>query len=344
MANALAAERRCPWDGAMAAILILGGTAWLGREVAVQGIAAGHAVTCLARGTAETASGAELVKADRGEPDAYAGVAGRTWDVVVEVSRQPGQVREAMAALAPSLGAAGHWVFVSTGSVYSDGAEHHSGTEEDPIKEPLTENVADPEHYGEGKVACERAVVDALGADRATVARVGLIAGPGDGSDRFGYWPAAFGRAVDDGAPVLVPDIHDQSVQVIDVRDLAGWLLRAGVDRCAGTFDVVGIASTVGELLGAAKTAARFTGEVVAGDPEWLIGQQVGYWAGPRSLPLWLRAGHELSVPRTAAKAVAAGLNRRPYAELATDVMADECDRGVDRGRRAGLTGPRSSR
>lgn len=131
-------------------------------------------------------------------------------------------------------------------------------------------------------MACERAVVDALGADRATIARVGLIAGPGDGSDRFGYWPAAFGRAVDDGAPVLVSDVPDQSVQVIDVRDLAGWLLRAGVDRCAGTFDVVGIASTVGQLLGAAKTAARFTGEVVAVDPEWLIGQQVGYWAGPR--------------------------------------------------------------
>lgn len=322
----------------MATILILGGTAWLGREVARQAVTAGHAVTCLARGTADAASGVELVKADRGDPNAYADVVDRTWDVVVDVSRQPGQVREAVAALAPSLGAASPWVFISTGSVYVDGAEHHAGNESDPTKVPLIEDVADAEHYGEGKVACERAVVDALGADRVTIARVGLIAGPGDGSDRFGYWPAAFGRAVDDGGPVLVPDVADQSVQLIDVRDLTGWLVQAGVDRCAGTFDVVGAASTVGELLAAARTAAGFTGEVVAVDPEWLVGQQVAYWAGPRSLPLWLPAGHELSVRRPAARAVAAGLDRRPYAELATDVLVDERDRGLDRERRAGLT------
>ncbi|MDQ6657227.1 MAG: NAD-dependent epimerase/dehydratase family protein [Actinomycetota bacterium] len=322
----------------MATILILGGTAWLGRELARQAAEAGHAVTCLARGTAAATPGVELVKADREKPGAYAGVVGRSWDVVVDVSRQPGQVREAVAALASYMGSAGQWVFVSTGSVYSGGAEHHFGNEGDPTKEPLTEDVADPEHYGEGKVACEWAVLDVLGADRVTIARVGLIAGPGDGSDRFGYWPAAFGRAVADGGPVMVPDVTDQSVQLIDVRDLAGWLLHAGVNHCAGTFDVVGAASTVGELLDAAKEAAGFTGETVAVEPDWLIDQQVAYWAGPRSLPLWLPAGHELLVRRTAAKAVAAGLDRRAYAELAADVLADERDRGVDRERQAGLT------
>ncbi|HEY1157508.1 MAG TPA: epimerase, partial [Arthrobacter sp.] len=47
-------------------ILILGGTAFLSHEIAGQAVAAGHVVTCLARGTtAPPPSGAAWVRADR---------------------------------------------------------------------------------------------------------------------------------------------------------------------------------------------------------------------------------------------------------------------------------------
>jgi nucleoside-diphosphate-sugar epimerase len=299
-------------------LLVLGGTAWLGREVAAQARDADHDVVCVARGTSgQPAPGVRLVVADRDADGALAGLAGESWDAVVDVSRQPGQVRRAVRELA----AAGHFVFVSTGNVYAD--HRTSGLDESADRlEPLAGDRMDSmEEYGEAKVACEDAVLDAFGG-RATIARSGLIGGPGDTSDRTGYWPFRFARPSSDAATVLAPDVQGQGTAVIDVRDLAGWLLRCAAEGVGGVFNATGSVVPLGEHLQACREVTGHRGDIAWTSPDWLREHDVQEWAGPRSLPLWLPDDELGLTSHSNAAAVSAGLLLRPLESTLADTLA----------------------
>ncbi len=195
-------------------LLVLGGTAWLGREVAAAAVSRGHEVTCLARGSSgEVLAEVRFVRADRDRADAYDLVAGERWEAVVDVARQPGHLRRAVAALEP---AARRFLFVSSGNVYASQRELDED-EDAPLLPPLQSDVMESmERYGEAKVACEQAVTGAFGAARALIARVGLIGGPGDESGRSGYWPWRFARPSNRQEAVIVPDAPDVPTAVID--------------------------------------------------------------------------------------------------------------------------------
>ncbi|MGZ5366182.1 hypothetical protein [Aeromicrobium sp.] len=66
----------------------------------------------------------------------------------------------------------------------------------------------------------------------------GLLSGPGDRSDRFGYWVSLFELA--GKGPVLVPDAPDQPTQTLDARDLAIWLVVSAAARTTGVVNAVG--------------------------------------------------------------------------------------------------------
>jgi nucleoside-diphosphate-sugar epimerase len=317
--------------------LVLGGTAWLGGHIASAALERGHQVTCLARGFSGTVpKGVKLLRADRSRPNAYAALGHQQWNVVVDVARQPGQVGSAVRALADR---AGMYVFVSSGNVYAD---HRTigGNEEAPLLPPLTSDVMESmDTYGQAKVACEQQVQQGFEPDRALIARVGLIGGPGDFFDRTGYWPLRFARPSTPRGAVLVPDAPELATQVIDVRDLAGWLIDAGSRHLAGVYNATGDTTSLLDHLETARRVAGHTGRVMWADQQWLLNQGVQPWMGERSLPLWLVDPDWLGFnARDSSKARRAGLTTRPLEQTLDDTLSWELTRPTDRARRAGLT------
>jgi nucleoside-diphosphate-sugar epimerase len=213
-------------------------------------------------------------------------------------------------------------VFVSTVSVYASQAER--GADE---RAAVVEPSDDPAEYGAAKVACERAVLDAFGPERASIARAGLVGGPGDHTGRSGYWPWRFARAAASGRAVVVPARTDRPTSVIDVRDLAVWLVGAAEGGRAGVHDVTGEVVTLGQHLDAARTAAAAAADVpvVPLPDDVLLARGVAPWAGTRSLPLWIPDDdHQGMNDRPAHRARSAGLMRRPLAETLSDALARE--------------------
>ncbi len=303
-------------------MLVLGGTVYLSYTVAEQALAAGHEVTAACRGVSgEPPAGVRHVKLDRDDPAGWAELAAEGWDAVVDIARKPSRVRRSVEVFAPHVR---HWTFVSTGSVYSDGRTPGQRVDTSPLEEPLAPDADEDaiENYGPGKVSCEQAVLAALG-DRAFICRAGLIVGPreADETDRFGYWPLRMAR----GGEVLAPGTPQDAVQVIDVRDLADWIVRAGEQGTVGTYDGVGPVLGMGEFLDQIAVGVGVTPQLTWVDQDFLTAHKVEPWAGDRSLPLWLPlpdyAGFQ---SRDNSPSVAAGLVTRPLADTARDTLAWE--------------------
>jgi 2'-hydroxyisoflavone reductase len=303
-------------------LLVLGGTAFLGRHVVEAALRLGDDVTTFTRGQTnpELHPEAEALTGDRdGGLDA---LRGRSWDGVIDTS---GYVPRIVRASAELLRDSGRYVFVSSVSAYaSHAAPFAEGAPLAELDDPATEDVGAA--YGALKAACEGVVEEAFG-ERGTSVRAGLIVGPYDPTDRFTYWPVR----ISEGGEVLVPGVPARPVQFVDARDLAVWMVELAARGPGGAFNATGPAArlTMGELVeriaAATGSGCRFTWV----DEETILAAGVESWT---ELPLWA-AGHEYEglMQADVGKALAAGLTFRPLEDTALDTLAWAREAGPQR-------------
>lgn len=273
------------------------------------------------------------MRSDRAAEYGLAPVSGRRWDVVMDLSRQPGFVRRAVRDLAP---VASHMVFVSSASVYSRTSAARP-TEAALTHLPLSDDVmASMADYAPATVACEGHVLRGFGAERCSIIRTGLLGGPGDTTGRSGYWPWRFAHPSSPSGKVLAPRSPDLLCQILDARDLAAWVVRLAEVRVAGTFSAAGDPVPFAHVLHWSRALSHRVTEVVEADAAWLANRQVSPWTGPRSLPLWLPRGSSTVLDTDAA--TRAGLRRRPLTATLGDTLSFEEGRGAWIDRAAGLT------
>lgn len=293
-------------------LLVLGGTRFVGRALVEAALQTGHQVTLFNRGRTNPSlfPDVEQLRGDRTSD--LSALAGRRWDAVVDVAAyQPADVRRSVEAL---RGAVDRYVFVSSVSVYANQSTPQHETS--ALAQLEDEADSSPESYGARKAACESVVREAFG-EQATIVRPGLIVGPGDWTDRFVYWPQRVARA----GTVLAPGSPDGPLQWIDVRDLAGFLLRLVADGRGGTFNATGNEVRFADLLASCMRVTGAEPDVVWVPTDKLLAADVDPWMG---VPLWIAApGWEAANRVPNARALAAGLRFRPIDETVRDAWTD---------------------
>jgi 2'-hydroxyisoflavone reductase len=305
-------------------ILILGGTGFIGPHQVRYAVERGHQVTLFNRGRTNPGlfkgmTGIEERIGDRApNPGNYDALKTGEWDVVIDnPTTRPRWVREAAVAV---KGRAGQYVFISTISAYA--AHDTPGADESAaLATTTTPDVEDgpafPPLYGPLKALAEQEAQKAF-AGRATIIRPGLIVGVGDATDRFTYWPVRIAK----GGEVLAPPA-DHPVQIIDARDLSEWVIRCCEQQVYGVFNAVGPASrfTVGQMLEGTRTALGSDATFTYVTSAFLAAQKVKPWS---DLPVWVPPEGNLAgmTQRSIAKALAAGLTFRPFADTVKVTMA----------------------
>lgn len=328
-------------------ILILGGTAFLGPATIEVARARGHEITLFNRGRTNQHMYPDLPKLKGDRFDDLDALENGEWDVCIDNSGYIPRTVQASAELLKDR--VKQYIFISSISVFADftvkGLDENSAvgtlTDEKIAAATGMSNITGT-NYGPLKALCEQANTKVFGRNACNI-RPGLIVGPMDRSDRFTYWPVRVSK----GGEVLAPGKPDTVTQVIDVRDLAEFIVLAAEKGYSGTYNATSPAEelTMGELLETCKRVSGSDAAFTWADAKFLEEQEIAAWS---DMPVWVPldgddAGHPFINVK---KAVGDGLTFRPISETVRgtlDWWATVSQERKDKPMRSGLTPEREA-
>jgi len=309
-------------------VLILGGTGFIGPHTVQYALDRGHEVTTFTRGRSSAVLPDEVEQLVGDRNDDHTALEGRTWDVCIDNNCQ--DYRWARTSTELLKDAVQQYIFVSTISVYAlEGFDWSRSGQ--VMREPLVgvdyERASAPEGWSDGDDAgyghlktLSEDIVHAAFPGRTTVVRPGLIVGPGDATNRFGYWPVRF----DDGGEILAPGNPEHSTQIIDQRDLTEWVVRLAEEGTMGDFNGTGPGDRLsfGSLLEQIGSAVTTPHEVTWVPSTFLQEQGLNPWV---DFPSWIPGDPLMYVD--VSSAVASGLTFRSLATTTRDTITYERSR-----------------
>jgi len=296
-------------------ILIVGGTSFVGRAIALSASRQGYDVTVINRGVtpSDLPESVEHLIGDRGTD--LSALSDRSFDATIDTTAyRPSDV----ARLAGALGdRGGYHLQISSISAYRDpagpGATEESaelhGEDGLDLDGPIT-----GETYGPLKAASERAAAKYFGAAVAVV-RPTYVIGSHDATMRFPYWVQRARR----GGVVAAPGPRATNLQYVDARDLANFVVGLTGAATVGAFHVAG-PNPAADFVDVVERVVRRVGppdttvQVVEADKILAAGLAT-------KMPLWSGGTSETLLALDSAKAVQHGLFLRALEDSVDDVV-----------------------
>ena len=303
-------------------ILVLGGTHFLGPAIVEAVIAAGHTVTLFNRGVTNPALFPHVEKLrgfrssdSRGQD--LSSLAQRQFDAAVDVWPSDPALAESAAAFLKDR--VGHYLYVSSIAAYDSKEFERAGIEETTALEPWN---GPGRRYNRGKAESERRLHSIRG-DDITIVRPGPIKGDRDTTPDLLTWLIRS----QNGGTHIGPGNGEDSVELVDVKDVARFLLLAIERSLYGTFNLTGRPMPFRQFLDACKSATRSDATF-----EWIplpflrehgLETDLALHTFAGNFPLWRPAGARPGLFQISSeKAFRAGWQTRTFQETALDCLS----------------------
>jgi 2'-hydroxyisoflavone reductase len=308
-------------------ILVLGGTSFLGPAVVRAAVVAGHEVTLFNRGLTNPGLFPHLEKlrglrSPTASEENWSALGSRKWDVVIDV--WPSDPALAETAALRLRDRASHYLYVSSIAAYERSGFARPGLTEDAPTNPWDMSI---KPYNRGKAESERRLHALLGGGPAlTIVRPGPIKGERDDTPDLLAWL----RRCQAGGSHIGPGDGGEHVQIVDVHDVARFLILAIERPLEGTYNLTGAPMTFREYLGRCNEAMHANAEFVwiprdflhaqGLDPAPLDDPKVPHYLG--KFPTWHPEPERVGMFQISSrKAFDAGWTQRPFTETALDYL-----------------------